>query len=77
MKKLSCVVWMMLILSGCARFSTNGEKIFVHSHNAPKLVVPPPLTCEYISDLYDLPPQDEDPTVSVLPPIGAHAQSDL
>lgn len=76
MKKLSCVVLLMVALTGCARFGSTGEHVFMLSHNAPKLIVPPPLSDACISNFYDLPPQEEDPSISPLPPIGPVVESD-
>lgn len=69
MKKLSCIVLVVLALSGCSsRYSSNGENVYLESRNGVKLQVPPPLTSENISHLYDLPQQNENPQVSIAPP---------
>lgn len=76
MKKISCVVFLVFSLSSCARYGSSGENVFMLSHNAPKLIVPPPLTDACISNFYDLPPQEEDPSISPLPPIGHDVETD-
>lgn len=58
-----------LLLTGCsAQYTTNGEQQYLQSRNGLRLVVPPPLTTANISDFYDLPPQNQDARVSVVPP---------
>lgn len=69
MKKLSVIVLASLMLTACAdRYTSNGENLYLQSHNGPKLVVPPPLTSTNISNFYDLPVQNQDPRVSIAPP---------
>ncbi|RUR19011.1 hypothetical protein ELY21_05660 [Legionella sp. km535] len=69
MKKLSFIVLAILALSACnSRYSSNGENVYLHSHNGTKIVVPPPLTNANISNFYDLPSQNQDAQVSIAPP---------
>lgn len=69
MKKLSCVVLAGLALSACSsRYSSNGEGLYLQSHNGEKLEIPHPLTSSNISNFYDLPPQNQDARVSLAPP---------
>jgi len=69
-KKLGFIVLGVLALSACSmRYSSNGEGLYLNSRNGVKLDVPPPLTNEYISNFYDLPPQNQDARVSIAPPI--------
>ncbi|KTD31012.1 hypothetical protein Lmor_3119 [Legionella moravica] len=69
MKKLSFIVLATLALSACnSRYSSNGENVYLHSHNGTKIVVPPPLTNANISNFYDLPSQNQDAQVSIAPP---------
>lgn len=69
MKKLNFVVCILLLLPGCSgRYSKNGEGLYLRSYNGVKLEVPSPLTRENISDFYNLPPQNQDARVSIVPP---------
>lgn len=68
MKKLSFIVCMLMLLSSCGRYASNGEDLYLNSRNGAKLEVPPPLTSVNISNFYDLPPQNKDAKVSVRPP---------
>lgn len=68
-KKLSFIVCAVLVLSACSeRYSSNGEHLYLKSRNGEKLEVPPPLTRANISDFYNLPPQNQDARVSIVPP---------
>ncbi|CAM2858096.1 hypothetical protein [Legionella worsleiensis] len=69
MKKLSFIVLATLVLSACnSRYASNGETVYLQSHNGVKVVVPPPLTQANISNFYNLPPQNQDARVSIVPP---------
>lgn len=68
MKKLCFATCVILVLSGCSRYATNGENLYLGSRNGPKLEVPPPLTRANISNFYDLPQQNQDARVSIAPP---------
>lgn len=69
-KKLGFVVLATLAISACSsRYASNGENLYLQSRNGEKVVVPPPLTSAYISNFYDLPPQNEDARVDIAPPV--------
>lgn len=58
------------VLSACtSRYETTGENHYTQSTNGPHLIVPPPLNSAMISHFYDLPPQTQNPTVSIIPPV--------
>lgn len=57
------------LLSACSHYASNGEALYLRSHNGAKLVVPPPLTQENLSTMYILPPQTQDARVNIAPPI--------
>ncbi|MFT4060095.1 MAG: membrane lipoprotein lipid attachment site-containing protein [Legionella sp.] len=70
MKKISCILCALFVLSGCSgRYASNGENLYLQSRNGPNLEVPPPLTRANISDFYNLPPQEQDAHVNIAPPI--------
>ncbi|CAM3036997.1 Uncharacterised protein [Legionella steigerwaltii] len=69
MKKLCFIVFVALVLSGCSRYASNGENLYLSSRNGPPLEVPPPLTRANISNFYDLPQQNQDARVSIAPPV--------
>lgn len=69
MKKLSFIVGIALVLSGCGRYASNGEDLYLSSRNGVMLEVPPPLTRANISNFYDLPPQTQNAHVSIAPPV--------
>lgn len=69
-KKLCFMVFALLCLSACSsRYSSNGENLYLQSKNGVPLDVPRPLTSANISHFYDLPPQTQDPHVSIAPPV--------
>ena len=70
MKKLVCVVFVLLVLPACSRYLTHGEALYLQSRNGEMLVVPPPLTNEHINHFYDLPPQNENAQIDIAPPTG-------
>ena len=64
------MVLSVLVLSSCsARYSSNGEELYLQSRNGEKIVTPPPLTSSNISNFYDLPEQDKNAKVSIAPPM--------
>ncbi|MDP3267781.1 MAG: hypothetical protein Q8M40_01905 [Legionella sp.] len=70
MKNLIVCVVALLVLSACsARYSSNGENLYLQSHNGAKVTVPPPLTNANINNFYDLPPQTKDARVNIAPPV--------
>src|SRR5690348_492443 len=68
-KKLSVIVFMVLVLNGCTEWLTGGDKLYLQSRNGNELIVPPPLTNGNISHYYDLPQQTQDPRISIEPPV--------
>ena len=67
---MSFILCLVLVLSACSgRYSSNGESLYLKSRNGVMLNVPPPLSKENISDFYNLPPQNQDATVRITPPI--------
>ena len=70
MNKLIAVGCVFLALSACSRYSSNGEDLYLRSHNGVYVNVPPPLTHANISNFYDLPQQNKNATVSIKPPVG-------
>ncbi|MBI2786910.1 MAG: hypothetical protein HYX60_11675 [Legionella longbeachae] len=70
MKKLSFIVFfVVLVISGCGRYISKGETLYLGSRNGPTLEVPPPLTRANINNFYDLPQQNQDARVSIDPPV--------
>lgn len=71
MQKIGLILLTSLLLASCGAsyYTTNGEKHYLQSRNGPNLVVPPPLTKTNMSEFYNLPPQDNDPRVSIEPPV--------
>jgi uncharacterized lipoprotein len=68
MKKLGVLIFVVVVLSGCSRYASNGENLYLSSRNGPILDVPPPLTKTNISSFYDLPQQNQDARASIAPP---------
>lgn len=68
MKKLSFIIGASFILSACSGSFSNGEDFYLKSRNGPILQIPSPLTSVNISNFYELPQQNEDPRVSIVPP---------
>jgi len=67
-KKLIYVVFALLALSACTRYSSSGEKLYLDSRNGVKIQVPYPLTIENMTNFYDLPPQNQNAQVSITTP---------
>lgn len=65
MKKNGLILVAVMTLLGCSRYATNGESVYLKSHNGVKLEVPPPLTRSNLSDFYVLPPQNQDARVTI------------
>ncbi|KTD50166.1 Outer membrane protein assembly factor BamC [Legionella quinlivanii] len=74
-KKCFIVMVIMVLLSSCSRYASNGESLYLRSQNGPSLNVPSPLTSDNISHFYDLPDQKQNAVVSIVPPIDAGAQA--
>ncbi len=70
MKSLGIIVLFAAILTSCSKnyYDSNGEKHYLNSANGNKLVVPPPLSSNNISNFYDLPPQNKNAQVGIIPP---------
>ena len=70
MKRIGFIVVALTILTACsAQYTSNGEQLYLKSRNGENLVVPKPLTSENLSHFYDLPSQNQDAHVSVIPPL--------
>jgi len=68
-KRLFLIVMPLLATTACtSRYATNAEHVYLQSHNGPQLVVPAPLARSNLSYFYVLPPQKQDPRVSIIPP---------
>jgi uncharacterized lipoprotein len=68
-KKIVSLFVLALLLAACAQqYTGNGEIRYVQSRNGVNIVVPPPLTAANISHFYDLPNQNVNPQVSIVPP---------
>ncbi len=69
MKQVLLILLSCLSLSACSTYySSNGDENYKKAKNGPQLVVPSPLTQQNISGFYELPPQPDDPDVSIKPP---------
>lgn len=69
MKKIVIVVVSMLMLVACSsRYASNGEQKYLQSRNGSGIEVPSPLTSGNISHFYDLPQQNQNAVVSIVPP---------
>ncbi|MGL5741336.1 MAG: hypothetical protein ACRCXC_01685 [Legionella sp.] len=69
MKKFGFIICAVLVLSGCSRYASNGENLYLGSRNGPALEVHSPLTRDNISSFYDLPQQNQDARLSITPPV--------
>ena len=70
MSKLGLMMGLLLLLTACsAQYTSNGEQKYVQSRNGVGLVVPPSLSTANISNFYDLPPQNQDAKVSIVPSV--------
>jgi uncharacterized lipoprotein len=67
-KKTGFIVCIVMALSACSKYSSNGENLYLRSQNGANLEVPSPLTSSNISHFYDLPQQNADARVSINPP---------
>lgn len=68
-KKTVFVVLSSLWLTACSSYyASNAESIYLNSRNGPDLVVPSPLTKSNMGYFYNLPLQNQDAKVSIVPP---------
>lgn len=68
-KRCLCMVLPLFLVSGCgAQYTSNGEQHYMQSKNGRDPVISPPLTGDNISHFYDLPPQNQKASVSIIPP---------
>jgi uncharacterized lipoprotein len=72
-KKLSVMVLGLFVLTGCSKYSSNGENLYLQSRNGQKIEVPPPLTRSNLSNFYDLPAPSQDPKIHIDPPLESTA----
>lgn len=68
MKKI-CIIVLALMVGACSRYASNGEDLYLKSHNGAQLTVPAPLSRDNISPFYDLPNQTQHAQVSIAPPV--------
>lgn len=68
MRKLSVLILGFVVLSGCSKYASNGERLYLQSRNGQKIAVPPPLTSGNVSNFYDLPEQNKKARVTIVPP---------
>lgn len=69
MKKIVFAVVSALVCVSCSvHYSSSGEEIYKKSRNGKGLIVPAPLTDLNVSHFYDLPDQNQNPNVSIVPP---------
>lgn len=69
MKKIITVILTSLFISSCASYySSSGEEKYMQAQNGPALTIPSPLSGDNISGFYNLPPQNQNPKVSIKPP---------
>ncbi len=63
------MLFCVLLLTACSKYSTNGENLYLQSRNGAKLEIPPPLTRANINDFYNLPVQNQNAMVNIEPPV--------
>ena len=68
MQKKVLILLTLGFLASCSSYTSHGEKQYLNSRNGPKLQVPRPLTDENVNYFYNLPPQNQDARVSIVPP---------
>lgn len=69
MKKIGFFLVSVVFLAACSQFSSNGDKHYMQAKNGANLKVLPPLNESNISHFYDLPAQNQNPTVNIKPPV--------
>jgi len=68
-KKIGFLLSLIAFLIACSQYTSNGERYYSQSKNGATVTVPPPLTDTNISHFYDLPQQNQNPQVSIAPPV--------
>lgn len=68
MKNVVLLMLLSMLVSCSAKYTSNGESVYLKSRNGVNLQIPPPLVTSNISHFYDLPPQNQDAHVEILPP---------
>jgi uncharacterized lipoprotein len=69
-KKLVFVVFAIITLTACSSANwNNDEHSYLKNRNGALIEVPRPLTSSNLGHFYDLPPQTQDPRVSISPPV--------
>lgn len=68
MQKIISFIFLCTLLSGCGSLKSDAENEYLKSRNGHDLVVPNNLSEQNISHFYDLPPQNQNPRVSIKPP---------
>ncbi len=61
-------MFVMLLLTACSQYVSNGEKYYLYSKNGAIVTVPSPLTDTNLSHFYVLPQQNENAIVTIKPP---------
>jgi len=68
-KRCLLVILPLLLAGGCGgQYTSNGEQHYMQSKNGRDPVIPPPLSGANISHFYDLPSQNQNAKVSIIPP---------
>lgn len=62
------VLALATVLSGCSKYASNGEALYLSARNGPNLVVPSPLSSVSISHYHDLPDVPNPAPVNLAPP---------
>lgn len=68
MQKTVNLIFLSALLSACSSLTSDAENDYLKSRNGPDLVTPNKLSDQNISHFYDLPPQNQNPSVSIKPP---------
>ena len=70
MKKIVVMMLGSGMLLGCsAQYTSNGEQQYLKSRNGVGVVVPPPLSSNNLSHFYDLPVQNQNAQITIVPPV--------
>ena len=69
MKLYVFILGLISLLTACVSpYASNGEAQYVKSRNGPNLIIPPPLSNGSISHFYDLPSQERNVRMDIVPP---------